>query len=72
MLPLRARVMALFGNIEEKHHQCTIENIFNSASFFKAVYNREKITALWCYKERNDRNPAMSYTRGIKVREGTY
>ena len=42
MSPLDFRVMALFYTVEEKHHQCTIDNIYNSATFFKAAYNQEK------------------------------
>ena len=43
LLPLYARVMALIDNVEEKHHQCAIYNLYNSSTFFKAVYNNEKI-----------------------------
>ena len=30
-----------------------------------------QINDSWCYKERNERNPAMRYTRVIYFREGT-
>ena len=42
MLPLHSRVLALFDTIEETNHQRAIDNIYNSAIFFKAAYNNEK------------------------------
>ena len=42
MLPLYDIVMAFFDNVEETHHQCAMDNIYNSAAFFKAAYNHEK------------------------------
>ena len=42
MSPLDPRVMYLFDTIEENHYQYTMDNIYNSATFFKAVYNHEK------------------------------
>ena len=44
MLPLHARVMGFFDTVEGKHHQCTMYNLYNSAAFFKAMYNHEKNT----------------------------
>ena len=72
MLKLHYRVIALFDTGEEKNHQFTMDNICNSAHFFKAAYNHEKKTDSWCYKERNKRNTAMCYTGGIEVKEGIY
>ena len=60
MLPLHARVMAFFDTVEEKHHQCAMYNIYNLDSFYKEVYNHDKNTDLWCYEERNERNPATN------------
>ena len=37
ILSLHARVMAFFDNVEEKHHQCVMDNLYNSDAFFKAV-----------------------------------
>ena len=42
LLPLDARVMALFDIVEGKHHQCEMDNIYNSDDFFKAASNNEK------------------------------
>ena len=41
-MPLNARVMALFDNVEGKEYQFSIENIYNSVTFFKGVYNHKK------------------------------
>ena len=53
ILPLHSRVMEIFDTLEQKHHQCAMDNIYNSAAFFKVAYNYEKITESWCYKEGN-------------------
>ena len=37
MLPLHARVMAIFDTVEEKRHQYAMDNIYNSDTFFKAA-----------------------------------
>ena len=42
MLPLYARVVDFFDTEEGKHHQCAMENLYNSDAFFKAVNNHEK------------------------------
>ena len=42
MLSLNDIVVALFDNVEENNHQCTIHNLYNPAAFFKAVDNHEK------------------------------
>ena len=40
--PIGGRAMDLFGTVEENHHQCEIDNLYNSYTFLKAVYNYEK------------------------------
>ena len=72
MFPLHARVTALFGTVEIKHHQCAMDDLYNSAAFFKVAYNHEKINESWCYKEINERHPIMLYTILIEVKECTY
>ena len=42
MSPLDVRVMAPFDIVEGKHHQCAIDDFYNSATFFKSAYNHEK------------------------------
>ena len=39
--PLHSRVMYLFDSLEEKHHQCAMDNLYNSASFCRAAVNHE-------------------------------
>ena len=39
--PLHSRVMALFDSVEEDHHQCAMDNLYNSATFCRAAYNHE-------------------------------
>ena len=46
--PLDASFMDLFDAIDGKHQQCAMDNIYNSAIFFKAAYNSGKITDSWC------------------------
>ena len=72
MLPIHDIVLALIDYVEGKHHECAMDNIYNSAEFFKTAYNHEKTTGLWCYKEGNERHLAMCYTRGIYFKEGKY
>ena len=31
--PLHSRVMALFDKLEDCHHQCAMDNLYNSAAF---------------------------------------
>ena len=33
MLPLHSRVMAFFDIMKEKHHQCTMNNLYHSDNF---------------------------------------
>ena len=40
--PLHSCVMGLFDSIEDKHHQFTMDNLYNSAAFCKAAYNHKK------------------------------
>ena len=40
--PLHDRVLEIFDTVEVKHHQCMMDNHYNSAAFFKSVYNNEK------------------------------
>ena len=42
MSPLHDIVMTLFDTVEEKHHRCSMYNLYNSATFFKVAYNHEK------------------------------
>ena len=42
LTPLDAIVMARFDTVEGKQHQCAIDNLYKSFTFFKAVYNHEK------------------------------
>ena len=46
MLPLHDIVMALFDTVEEKHHKGAMDNLYNSADFFKVAYNHKKIYRL--------------------------
>ena len=57
--------------MERKHLQSAMDNLYKSAAFFKAAYNHEKNADSWCYKERNERHPAVYYTRLIEVKGGT-
>ena len=34
--------MVLFDSIEDDHHQCAMDNLYNSAAFCKAAYNHKK------------------------------
>ena len=63
--------MAPFDTVEGKHHQYAMEYLYNLANFFKAAYNHEKKTDLWCYKERDERHPVIHYPKQIEVKEGT-
>ena len=55
------------------------KNIINAQwiiSTTKTPFSRQytimrKFTELWCYKESNEKHPAMLYTRLIEVKEGT-
>ena len=40
--PLHARVMGLFDSLVNPHHQCFMDNLYNSASFCRAAYNHPK------------------------------
>lgn len=40
--PLHARVMGLFDSLKEDHHQCAMDNLYNSAAFCKHAYNHKK------------------------------
>ena len=35
MCPVDAITMAFFDTVEGKHHQCSMDNLYNSATFFK-------------------------------------
>ena len=43
--------MTLFDTVEEKHHQCAMDNIYKSAEFFNAAYNQEKNYLLMVLQE---------------------
>ena len=38
---LHSRVMALFDSLEDEHHQCAMDNLYNSATFCRAAHNHE-------------------------------
>ena len=40
--PLHARVMALFDSVKDSHHQCAMDNLYNSAAFCKAAVNHKR------------------------------
>ena len=42
MLPLHAIFMAFSDNVEGKHHQCIVDNLYNTDAFFRAEYIHEK------------------------------
>ena len=42
LYPLDAKVMALFDTTERKYHQWAMDNLYNSAIFFKEDYNQEE------------------------------
>ena len=42
VLPIHARAMAFFENVEEKHYQRAMDNLYNADAFIKAAYNHEK------------------------------
>ena len=42
MSPLHSRVMVLFDSIEDNHHQCAMNDLYNSVAFCKAAYNHKK------------------------------
>ena len=41
LLPLHSRVMGLFDTVKDTHHQCAMDNLYNSAAFCKAAYNHD-------------------------------
>ena len=40
--PLHARVMSLFDTLEDEHHQCAMDNLYNSANFCRFAVNHPK------------------------------
>ena len=40
--PLHSRVMELFDALKDSYHHCTMDNLYNSAAFFRAAYNHTK------------------------------
>ena len=40
--PLGAIGMEILDNVEGKHHQCAMYNLYNSSTFFKSAYNHKK------------------------------
>ena len=34
--------MALFGAVKYSYHHCTMDNLYNSAAFFRAAFNRTR------------------------------
>ena len=41
LLPLDDRVITLSDTVQEKHHKCAMDDLYNSANFFKAEQNHE-------------------------------
>ena len=37
--PLHSRTMALFDSLEYNHHQCGMNNLYNSCAFSRAAFN---------------------------------
>ena len=77
-MPLDARGVALFDTVEGKHYQCEMDNLYNSAIFFKAAYNNKKQVLnrgvkskvmqgmLSCIKQEElNSKKSQIYTRGI-------
>ena len=44
--PLHSHVMGLFDSIEDDHHQCAMDNLYNSAAFCKTAYNHKNVMAI--------------------------
>ena len=42
LLPLYSRAMTLFDTVEERYRKCTMDNLYNSTTFFKTAYNQGK------------------------------
>ena len=42
MLPLHSRVMALFDAVKYSYHHCTMDNLYKSAEFCRAAFNRTR------------------------------
>ena len=40
--PLHSRVMALFDTLKDDHHQCGMDNLYNSVAFCKAAFKHPK------------------------------
>ena len=40
--PLHSRVMALFDSVEDIHHECWMDNLYNSAAFCKKAFQHPK------------------------------
>ena len=40
--PLHSRVMALFDSLKDDHHQCAMDNLYNSAAFCRAAVNHKR------------------------------
>ena len=49
--PLHSCVMGLFDTVEDKHHQCAMDNLYNSAAFCQAAYNHDKkVLSAWVFE----------------------
>ena len=59
MFPLSDILIALFDTVEEKHNQCAMGNIYNSAEFSRQRTIMRKITDSWCYNTRSGRHPSI-------------
>ena len=40
--PLHSRTMALFDSLEDDYHQVGMDNLYNSATFFREAYNHPR------------------------------
>ena len=40
--PLHSRVLSLFDSLKDDHHQCGMDNLYNSAKFCRAAYQHER------------------------------
>ena len=71
IFPFRARVVSFFNNVDENTINAQWIISTTQTPFSRQLTIMIKITDSWCYKERNERHTAMSYTRVIEVKEVT-
>ena len=39
--PLHSRIMTMFDSVEDDHHVCGMDNLYNSVTFFKREWNHK-------------------------------